>query len=98
MLISNCHSQKHRISEEYGAFFILSRNRRYQRLMNEHAGAEDEEGIESKSYGEMMAVYHFNQSQKDALEEIMKPKYAQMLAELVGRQWERSPYFQADCS
>ena len=59
----------------------------------EHAGTEDEEGwterilhitIESKGYEEMMAEYHFSQSQKDALEEMMKPEYAQLLAELVG--------------
>ncbi|MEA4894002.1 MAG: NlpC/P60 family protein [Oscillospiraceae bacterium] len=59
----------------------------------EHAGTEDEEGwterilhitIESKGYEEMMEKYHFSKSQKDALEEMMKPEYAQMLAELVG--------------
>ncbi|NCB25355.1 MAG: hypothetical protein EOM62_07775 [Bacteroidia bacterium] len=59
----------------------------------EHAGTEEEEGwterilhitVESKGYEEMMEKYHFSQSQKDALEEMMKPEYAQMLVELVG--------------
>ena len=59
----------------------------------ENAGTEEEEGwterilhitIESKGYGEMMEAYHFSQSQKDALDEMMKPECAQMLAELVG--------------
>lgn len=59
----------------------------------EHAGTENEEGwterilhitIESKGYEEMMEAYHFSRSQKDALEEMIKPEYAQMLAELVG--------------
>lgn len=59
----------------------------------EHAGSENEEGwterilhitIKSKGYEEMMEAYHFSLSQRDALEEMMKPEYAQMLAELVG--------------
>lgn len=59
----------------------------------EHVGTEEEEGwterilhitVESKGYEEMMEEYHFSRSQKDALEEMMKPEYAQMLAELVG--------------
>lgn len=59
----------------------------------EHAGTEDEEGwterilhitIETKDYEEAMEEYQFSRSQRDALEEMMKPEYAQMLAELVG--------------
>ncbi|NCB24907.1 MAG: hypothetical protein EOM62_05450 [Bacteroidia bacterium] len=59
----------------------------------EHAGNEDEESwterilhitIESKGYEEMIEEYHFSRSQGYALEEMMKPEYAQMLAELVG--------------
>lgn len=56
-------------------------------------GSENESGdtervlkitIESKTYEEMIEHYNFTNSQKDALEEMMKPEYAQMLAELVG--------------
>lgn len=56
-------------------------------------GSENESGdtervlkitIESKAYKDMIEYYHFTNSQKDALEEMMKPEYVQMLAELVG--------------
>lgn len=40
--------------------------------------------ITSKRAEEMPDIYQFNQSQKEALTEILKPEYAQMLAELVG--------------
>lgn len=40
--------------------------------------------IESKGHEEMMDVYHFSKSQKDALKEMIKPEYAQMLTELIG--------------
>ena len=40
--------------------------------------------ITSKSYADMPDVYGFSQSQRQALTEMMKPEYAQMLAELVG--------------
>lgn len=40
--------------------------------------------ITSKTAEEMPDVYHFNKSQRQALTEMLKPEYAQMLAELVG--------------
>lgn len=40
--------------------------------------------ITSKSYTDMPDLYHFTTAQRQALEEIMKPEYAQMLSELVG--------------
>ena len=40
--------------------------------------------ITSKTAQEMPDVYHFNKSQRQALDEMLKPEYAQMLAELVG--------------
>lgn len=40
--------------------------------------------ITSKSYADMPDVYGFSQSQRQALIEMMKPEYSQMLAELVG--------------
>ena len=40
--------------------------------------------LESKSYTEMIDIYHFTPYQKQAIEELMKPEYAQMLSELVG--------------
>lgn len=54
-------------------------------------GGEDESDttvlhitITSKTAQEMPDVYHFNRSQRQALDEMLKPEYAQMLAELVG--------------
>lgn len=54
-------------------------------------GGEDESDttilhitITSKMATEMPDVYHFNKSQRQALTEMLKPEYAQMLAELVG--------------
>lgn len=40
--------------------------------------------ITSKTAVEMPDIYHFNKSQRQALDEMLKPEYAQMLAELVG--------------
>ena len=40
--------------------------------------------ITSKKAEEMPNFYHFNKSQCEALTEVLKPEYAQMLAELVG--------------
>ena len=40
--------------------------------------------ITSKGYADMPDVYGFSQSQRQALTEMMKPEYSQMLAELVG--------------
>lgn len=40
--------------------------------------------ITCKTATEMPDVYHFNKSQRQALTEMLKPEYAQMLAELVG--------------
>ena len=40
--------------------------------------------ITSKKATDMPDFYHFNKSQREALEEVLKPEYAQMLAELVG--------------
>lgn len=40
--------------------------------------------ITSKRAKEMPDIYQFNHSQREALTEILKPEYAQMLAELVG--------------
>ena len=40
--------------------------------------------LKSKSYEEMADYYNFSQYQKQALYEMMKPEYAQMLSELVG--------------
>ena len=40
--------------------------------------------ITSKKAEEMPDVYHFSKSQREALTEVLKPEYAQMLAELVG--------------
>lgn len=40
--------------------------------------------ITSKTAAEMPDVYRFNKSQRQALAEMLKPEYAQMLAELVG--------------
>ena len=40
--------------------------------------------IISKKATDMPDFYHFNKSQREALEEVLKPEYAQMLAELVG--------------
>ena len=40
--------------------------------------------ITSKRAEEMPDIYQFNHSQREALAEILKPEYAQMLAELVG--------------
>ena len=40
--------------------------------------------VTSKTAQEMPDVYHFNKSQRQALDEMLKPEYAQMLAELVG--------------
>ena len=40
--------------------------------------------ITSKKAIDMPDFYHFNKSQREALEEVLKPEYAQMLAELVG--------------
>ncbi|MEG2455784.1 MAG: NlpC/P60 family protein, partial [Oscillospiraceae bacterium] len=40
--------------------------------------------ITGKTAEEMAEVYRFGRSQKQALEELLKPEYAQMLAELVG--------------
>ncbi len=40
--------------------------------------------ITSKSHADMPDIYGFSQSQRQALTEMMKPEYAQMLAELVG--------------
>lgn len=40
--------------------------------------------ITSKTAQEMPDIYHFNKSQRQALTEMLKPEYAQMLAELVG--------------
>lgn len=54
-------------------------------------GGEDESDttilhitITSKTAEEMPDIYHFNKSQRQALTEMLKPEYAQMLAELVG--------------
>lgn len=40
--------------------------------------------IASKSYTDMADQYHFTPAQTQALDELMKPEYAQMLSELVG--------------
>lgn len=40
--------------------------------------------IASKKATEMPDIYHFSKSQREALTEVLKPEYAQMLAELVG--------------
>ena len=40
--------------------------------------------ITSKKATEMPDFYHFSKSQREALTEVLKPEYAQMLAELVG--------------
>lgn len=40
--------------------------------------------ITSKKATEMPDIYHFSKSQCEALTEVLKPEYAQMLAELVG--------------
>lgn len=40
--------------------------------------------ITSKKAEEMPNFYHFSKSQREALTEVLKPEYAQMLAELVG--------------
>ena len=40
--------------------------------------------ITSKKATDMSDFYHFNKNQREALEEVLKPEYAQMLAELVG--------------
>lgn len=40
--------------------------------------------IMSKKATEMPDFYHFSKSQREALTEVLKPEYAQMLAELVG--------------
>ena len=40
--------------------------------------------ITSKNYAEMPDLYNFTTAQQQALDEIMKPEYAQMLSELVG--------------
>ena len=40
--------------------------------------------ITSKQATEMPDIYHFSKSQCEALTEVLKPEYAQMLAELVG--------------
>ena len=40
--------------------------------------------LESKSDTDMIDIYHFTPYQKQSLEELMKPEYAQMLSELVG--------------
>lgn len=40
--------------------------------------------ITSKKATEMPDIYHFSKSQREALTEVLKPEYAQMLAELVG--------------
>lgn len=40
--------------------------------------------LTSREYKEMIEVYRFTPYQKQALEELMKPEYAQMLSELVG--------------
>lgn len=40
--------------------------------------------ITSKKATDMPDFYHFTKSQREALEEVLKPEYAQMLAELVG--------------
>lgn len=40
--------------------------------------------ITSKKATDMPDFYYFNKSQREALEEVLKPEYAQMLAELVG--------------
>lgn len=40
--------------------------------------------ITSKKAEEMPDFYHFSKSQREALTEVLKPEYAQMLAELVG--------------
>jgi len=40
--------------------------------------------ITSKTAQEMPDIYHFNKSQRQALDEMLEPEYAQMLAELVG--------------
>lgn len=40
--------------------------------------------ITSKKATDMPDFYHFNKNQREALEEVLKPEYAQMLAELVG--------------
>ena len=40
--------------------------------------------ITSRKAEEMPDFYHFNKSQREALTEVLKPEYAQMLAELVG--------------
>lgn len=40
--------------------------------------------VTSKTAQEMPDIYHFNKNQRQALDEMLKPEYAQMLAELVG--------------
>lgn len=40
--------------------------------------------ITSKKATDMPDFYHFNKNQREAMEEVLKPEYAQMLAELVG--------------
>lgn len=59
----------------------------------EHPATEDAEGwtetilhitITSKSYGDMGAVYGFNTSQEEALNQLMQAEYAQLFAELIG--------------
>ena len=40
--------------------------------------------LTSKKATDMPDFYHFNKNQREALEEVLKPEYAQMLAELVG--------------
>lgn len=40
--------------------------------------------ITSKKAADMPDFYHFNKNQREALVEVLKPEYAQMLAELVG--------------
>ena len=58
-----------------------------------HSRSDDEDGwteyilhitLTEKGYKEMPDFYHFNKNQTEALYEMMKPEYEQMLAELVG--------------
>jgi cell wall-associated NlpC family hydrolase len=58
-----------------------------------HTGIDNEAGytervlhitIKSRTYEEMMEYYDFSSNQREALQEMMKPEYTQMLAELVG--------------
>ena len=82
-------SKIHMLSE---VFWDMNKLSYYVQTIH-HSGSDDEDGwteyilhitLTEKGYKEMPDFYHFNKNQTEALYEMMKPEYEQMLAELVG--------------